>query len=223
MTHIRQIRKPPLLNPIEGLTFNEDRHLYRYQGEWLQTSISQVTDVDLKPAQRTAFEKYKHGPDGWAARGAAIHKCLNLHLLNQPQVYDDRWAPWVETLLTDKVFQNVTTLASEYSVCQRTDTESIGGTLDFLLAYDDDPSFLILGDLKTVSSAKGVSSRKPNLAQLGGYCKMLQIHWPKLHISQCVTVVSGPEKVKVREHDPQECLDAWEAALARWKALQPDW
>jgi hypothetical protein len=38
-----------------------------------------------------------------------------------------------------------------------------------------------------------------------------------------VTVVSGPEKVKVREHDPQECLDAWEAALDRWKALQPDW
>ena len=147
MAHIHQTRNPQfLLNPIEGLSFHEDRHLYRYQGEWLQASISQVTDVDLKPAQRTAFEKYKHGPDGWAARGSAIHKCLSLHLLNEPQAYEDRWSPWVETLLTHKVFQNVTTLASEYSVCQRTDTESIGGTLDFLLAYEDDPSFRILGD-----------------------------------------------------------------------------
>jgi hypothetical protein len=222
MAHIRQRRNPLLLNPIEGLTFHEDRHLYRYKGEWLSTSISQVTDVDLKPAQRAAFEKYKDGPDGWKIRGETIHKCLHLHLTGQPQAYDDKWSPWVETLLTDKVFQGVTTLASEYQLCLRTDTESIGGTLDFLLAYDDDPSFRILGDLKTVSSAKGVSSRKPNLGQLGGYLRMLQMHHPSLYVSQCITVVSGPEKVKVREHDPQECLDAWDAALARYQALQFD-
>ena len=211
-----------MLDPISELSFDSKRHLYSYKGEWLAHSVSAVTGVDITPQQRAGFEKYKHGPDGWAIRGQTIHDCLAKHLNGDCQIYDNKWSPWVETLLEDDLFKNVNLMASEYSLCLRNSSHSIGGTLDFLISYADDPTFLILGDLKTVSSKKAVSSRKAAASQLGGYLAMLNHHWPKIYISQCVTVISGPEKTKVIEQEPDECLEAWRGALTRFDALQPD-
>jgi hypothetical protein len=211
-----------MLDPIPELSFDSKRHLYSYKGEWLAHSVSAVTGVDITPQQRAGFEKYKHGPDGWAIRGQTIHDCLDKHLRGEPQIYDDKWSPWVETLLEDDLFKNVNLMASEYSLCLRNSSHSIGGTLDFLISYADDPTFLILGDLKTVSRKNAVSSRKAATEQLGGYLTMINQHWPKLYVSQCVTVVSGPEKCKVIEQEPDECLEAWRGALTRFDALQPD-
>jgi len=188
-----------MLDPIPELSFDSKRHLYSYKGEWLAHSVSAVTGVDITPQQRAGFEKFKHGPDGWAIRGQTIHDCLDKHLRGEPQV-----------------------MASEYSLCLRNSSHSIGGTLDFLISYADDPTFLILGDLKTVSRKNAVSSRKAATEQLGGYLTMINQHYPKLYVSQCVTVVSGPEKCKVIEQEPDECLEAWRGALTRFDALQPD-
>ena len=210
-----------MFDPIPELSFDSKRHLYFYKGEWLAHSVSVVTGVDITPQQRAGFEKYKHGPDGWAVRGKTIHDCLDKHLKGEPQIYDDKWSPWVETLLEDDLFKNVGLMASEYSLCLRNNSHSIGGTLDFLISYSDD-DFYILGDLKTVSSKKAVSCRKAATAQLGGYIAMLNHHWPKIYISQCVTVVSGPGRCRVIKQEPDKCLEAWRGALARFDALQPD-
>ena len=210
-----------MLDPIPELSFDSKRHLYSYKGEWLAHSVSAVTGVDITPQQRAGFEKYKHGPDGWAIRGQTIHDCLAKHLNGDCQIYDEKWAPWVETLLEDDLFKNVNLMASEYSLCLRDSSHSVGGTLDFLISYSDD-DFYVLGDLKTVSSKKAVSSRKAATAQLGGYLAMLNHHWPKLYISQCLTVISGPGKLKIIEQEPDECLEAWRGALTRFDALQPD-
>ncbi len=76
----------------------------------------------------------------------------------------------------------------------------------------------ILGDLKTVSSAKAVSSRKPATGQCGAYVKMLMQHYPQIVVSQCVTVVSGPNKVKVIKQEPENCINAWEEAYGLHQA-----
>lgn len=216
-----------MLKPIPDLVVDEKNHGYRYKGEWLATSVSEVTGIDITPVQRAAFEKYKHGPDGWAARGEAIHAAMRLHLLDEPQVYDDKWSPWVETLLEDSIFQGIELMASEYPLCLRSNTQSIGGTLDALWKLDIETEhvgspFVVLADLKTVSSAKAVSSRKPATAQLGGYASMLASHG-LCSVTQCVTIVSGPSKCKVIREDVQDCLDAWDEALGKYNALQPDW
>ena len=210
-----------VLDPIPDLTFLEASHSYQYKGNWLAATVSQVTSAELTPIQRASIERYRQGPDGWEARGNAVHKCLEQHLLGNPQVYDDKWAPWVETMLSDDFFSNVTTLASEYAVVLNAGSQHVGGTVDFILAYEDDPTFVILGDLKTVSSAKGVASRKKATEQLGGYA--LALEQAGIFVTQCVTAVSGPGKFKVKEQTPDECITAWREAWGRYEALQPDW
>lgn len=227
MDHVGQQRNPLMLNPIPDLVVDEANHGYWYRGEWLATSVSEVTGIDITPVQRAAFEKYKHGPDGWAARGDAIHKAMNKHLLDEPQVYDDKWSPWVETLLEDDIFKGINLMASEYPLCLRSDTNSIGGTLDALWSLDIDDGgvgspFVVLADLKTVSSKKAVSSRKPATSQLGGYAEMLLSHGLTA-VTECVTIISGPGKCKVIREDPQDCIDSWREQLGRYNALQPDW
>ena len=73
-----------------------------------------------------------------------------------------------------------------------------------------------------VSSKKAVSSRKSPLAQLGAYARMWQQWHPKVRITECVTVISGPEKCKVRRHSPEDdCIPAWEECWGKFQALQP--
>jgi hypothetical protein len=209
---------PPLLDPIPELDFYEGQHRYRWRGNWILNNVSDVLSDDLTPYAKSQIEKYKNGPDGWLVRGETIHRSLDRYLRSEVDMHDDKWSPWIDTLLSDDLFQGVETLATEYRVVDR--YNSVAGSFDFLLRYEDDPSFVILGDLKTVSSRKAVSGRKPATAQLGAYAKMLQQWHAKLTVTECVTVVSGPEKCKVIRQDPCECMNAWEEAWGRFQAKQ---
>jgi len=80
---------------------------------------------------------------------------------------------------------------------------------------------VILGDLKTVSSKKAIAARKPATAQLGAYMSCLAINQPSITVGMCVTVISGPEKVKCIKQDPEECVEAWEKAWGVFQATQP--
>ncbi len=45
---------------------------------------------------------------------------------------------------------------------------------------------------------------------------------PNVRITECVTVISGPEKCKVRRHSPEDdCIPAWEECWGKFQALQP--
>ena len=127
-------------------------------------------------------------------------------------MHDDRWSPWIDALTDDTLFKGIETLATEYRVVDR--YNSVAGSFDFLISSD---AGTFLGDLKTVSSRKAVSSRKPATAQLGAYVKMLQQWQPKLMVTQCVTVVSGPERCKVIRENPEDCINAWEEARGRFQ------
>ena len=218
-------RNPLMLDPVPELEFHEGLHRYRWRGEWLAHNVSDVLDVDMTPFKRAMIDKYKDGPDGWAARGTAIHKALELHLQNEPQIVDDKWSPWLDPLLDDPFFKGVETLATEYRVMDR--YKSLGGSFDFLIRLKEEglePSkqLVILGDLKTVSSRKAISSRAPATAQLGAYLSCLALNQPNITVGMCVTVVSGPEKVKFIKQDPEECLEAWGEAWGKFQATQPD-
>ena len=218
-------RNPLMLDPVPDLELHEPSHRYRWRGEWLAHNVSDVLNVDMTPFKRAMIDKYKDGPDGWAARGTAIHKALELHLLGEPQIVDDKWSPWLDPLLDDPFFKGVETLATEYRVMDR--YKSLGGSFDFLIRLKEEglePSkqLVILGDLKTVSSKKAIAARKPATAQLGAYCSLLSLCQPSVTVGMCVTVVSGPEKCNVIKQDPEECLDAWQQSWDRFSIEQPD-
>ena len=105
--------------------------------------------------------------------------------------------------------------------------KSLGGSFDFLIRLKEEglePSkqLVILGDLKTVSSKKAIAARKPATAQLGAYMSCLNLVQPSLTVGMCVTVISGPEKVKCIKQDPEECLAAWQSSWDRFSVEQPD-
>ncbi len=168
------------------------------------------------------MERYKNGPKGWAARGSAIHKVLEHHLKGEPCVHDEQWSPWIEPLLNESLFNRIRLHACEYRLVD--EARSMGGSFDFLVELDEPgvSGLMILGDLKTVSSAGALKRRKPATAQLGAYLGMLQQHHPDLRVDQCVTVVSGPEGCRVIREDPADCRAAWEDMWARYELDQPD-
>ncbi len=218
MPRLQRIRNPfvrQLLDPVPGLKFYPLQHKYRLFGEWLPWNVSTVLSWDMAPAQRAAIERTRGGPDGWEIRGRTLHRVLERYLLGEPDIVDDRWTPWIEPLLDQPLFKGVEVLAVEYPVCDK--IKRVGGSLDFLLRRGDS---VILGDLKTVSSKKGVSSRRPATAQLQAYHSFLcSSH--RLFVTDMVTVVCGPDKTVVRETDPNGWQE-WEDAWGRFHATQPD-
>ena len=220
MPRLQRIRNPfvrQLLDPVPGLEFYELQHKYRLNGEWLPYNVSTVLSWDMSPAQRAAIERTREGPDGWEIRGWTLHRVLKRHLLGEPDIVDDRWTPWIEPLLDQPLFKGVEVLAVEYPICDK--IKRVGGSLDFLLRRGDS---VILGDLKTVSSKKVVSSRKPATAQLAAYQSMLASLHPRLMITDLVTVVCGPERTRIINSDAETAWQQWEEAWGRFHATQPD-
>nr|BAR24760.1 DNA replication factor Dna2-like nuclease [uncultured Mediterranean phage uvMED]BAR24863.1 DNA replication factor Dna2-like nuclease [uncultured Mediterranean phage uvMED] len=207
-----------MLDPVPGLEFfGGHHHRYRLKGEWLPYNVSTVLSWDMPAAQRAAIERTKEGPDGWEIRGRTLHRVLERHLLGEPDIVDDRWTPWIEPLLDQPLFKGVEVLAVEYPICDK--IKRVGGSLDFLLRRGDS---VLLGDLKTVSSKKGVSSRKPATAQLAAYQSMLASLHPRLMITDLVTVVCGPERTRIISSDAETAWQQWEEAWGRFHATQPD-
>lgn len=211
-----------MLSPIPELLLDETYHRYSYRGELLARSVSEVVGYQLTDSQRAGMERYKNGPKGWAARGAAIHKVLEHHLKGEPCVHDEMWEPWIQPLLDESLFNRIQLHACEYRLVD--EARSMGGSFDFLVELDEPGAsgLMVLGDLKTVSSAQALKRRKPATAQLGAYLGMLQQHHPDLRVDQCVTVVSGPEGCRVIREDPEDCRAAWEDIWSRYELDQPD-
>ena len=210
-----------MLAPIPDLLFDEPAHRYCHRGDWFPVSVTRVIS-DLSPAAARQIAKTKDGPDGWAARGTAIHKALEDHLLGIASggmtgvIYDNRWSEWVEPLLECWLFDGCEVLACEYSVCDP--VKRVAGSFDFLLRTKQ--GSLVLGDLKTISSAAALRNRKPADAQLGAYAAMLSRWHPKLVVDRCVTVVAAPGETEVKPSDVDTCVAAWLDAWGRYEAEQ---
>tara|TARA_R100001460_G_scaffold57903_2_gene97702 strand:- start:1002 stop:1640 length:639 start_codon:yes stop_codon:yes gene_type:complete len=211
-----------MLEPLADLQLFEASHLYRYKGDWLNCSVSEVVGGDLTPFARQMIQQTKDGPEGWAERGKSIHEWLRGFLTGEPVETDERWKPWTDVLAKQEIFSDNEVLACEYLICDP--ERSVGGQLDFLVRTIDVETgwhSVTLGDLKTVKTTSALSGRKPATAQLGAYLRMLNEHH-RLYINKCVTVISAPGRCKIIEKDPDECYLAWDEAWARYSAGQPD-
>ena len=202
-----------MLEPIPGLEFFEESHRYRLNGEWLAHNVSDVVDMDMTPFKRSMIAKYKDGEDGWAIRGKTVHDWCEEWLNGKDTEVSEKWEAWIEALRDEKFFEGAETLATEYRVVDP--AKSCAGSLDFLLRKN---GIIYVGDLKTVSSKKGVSGRKFCSVQLGAYASFLsrQGVFPDM----AVMVVVGPEKVKVIEQSVGSCLEAWSDAWGKFQAKQ---
>ena len=69
-----------MLEPVPGLEFFPGPHRYRMDGLWVPHSVTQVLSFDMSPSKREAIERTKGGPDGWEARGNAVHSALDQYL-----------------------------------------------------------------------------------------------------------------------------------------------
>ena len=218
MHRIRNLFVRQLLDPVPGLEFYPDpHHRYRYKGEWLPYTVTQVLDHDLKPIVREFFEKTKHGPDGWKVRGDFVHKNWADYLKGKDLVYDEKWAPWIDTLLAEPLLQDITPLAVEQPLLNT--IKRVGGTPDAIFVKGDD---IYIADLKTVGKKERVSSRKPALAQLGAYLEFAASCYHGVYVTKLVTIIAGPGKCKVRFSELQQATDAWQDAWGRFSVLQPD-
>ena len=204
-----------MLDPVPELEFFKIPHRYRFCGEWLAHSVSDVLDIELTPFKRAMIDKYKDGPDGWAIRGDTIHEWLDGFLKGDTLQVPEKWNEWIDALLREDFFDDAEVMATEYRVVDP--GRSCAGSFDFLLKKD---GYIQIGDLKTVSSKKAVATRKPATAQLGAYASMLsrQGIYPDIG----VTLVVGPEKVKLIEQSVGTCLEAWEEAWDKFQVTQPD-
>lgn len=206
-----------MLDPIPDLEFNPIVHRYAYKGEWLPNSVTQIaspkTALEMERINQT-----KDGPDGWEARGNAVHAALEKHVLGQPVIYDQRWGDWINPLCDHWLFQKHKVFATEHALVSP--KWRVAGSFDGLI--ETSKGSLVLYDLKTVSSAKAAKTREPARAQLGAYSLMLLDNY-SIAVDLCVTVVSGPGVVEWKAEKPDECHCAWLDAYDCWKLLQPDW
>lgn len=211
-----------MLQSDSRLHFNEALHRYSYDGVWLHNSVTRVIS-DLTPEAKAQIEATKGGPDGWEARGNAVHKACEQHLLylagerKDGIIIPDKWAEWIEPMLDHWLWEGCVVEAVELRLCD--ESLSLGGSFDFLISDRDGQ--LVLGDLKTVRTKKAVDSRKPATAQLGAYVQMLNKSH-KVFVNKCVTLVAGPGKTRLITEDPDFCTDEWLKCLEKFQARQTD-
>ena len=162
----------PDARKVPGLEFFPGPHRYRKDGLWVPHSVTQVLSFDMSPSKREAIERTKDGPNGWEARGNAVHSALDQYLSamklqnGHGVIYDDRWADWIDPLLDHPIFKGVEVLATEYAVYDK--QKNCAGSFDFLLrTTSSEDKRVILGDLKTVSSKKSFSGPKASRRAVG--------------------------------------------------------
>jgi hypothetical protein len=205
----------PLLPPIPDLEFHPDAHRYRYQGDWLPWSTTQIVS-DLTPEAKAHIERTKDGPNGWAIRGTTIHGWLESHLLGEAEASHGDFSAWIEALRGCWLWKDCEVLAVEYRLCDP--LKRVAGSFDFLLRTGK--GTVVLGDLKSVGSAPAAKSRKTADAQLGSYVHMLAVHHPNITVERCVTVVSGPGVCEVKSSEVDACCEAWVNAWERFSDEQ---
>jgi len=205
----------PLLQPLERLRFDPAAHRYAWDDVWLPYSTTQVVS-DLTPQAKAQIERTKDGPNGWAIRGSTIHGWLESNLLGEAEASHGDFTDWIEALRDCWLWEDCEPLAVEYRLCDP--RKRVAGSFDFLLRTAK--GTVVLGDLKSVSSAPAAKSRKTADSQLGSYVHMLALHHPTITVERCVTVVSGPGVCEVKASQPDACVEAWLDAWERFQVEQ---
>ena len=202
-----------LLDPIQGLEFNEEKHRYRYNGKWIVSSPTGILSHDMPDYVKQKIESTR---DTWEPRGNTIHSCLEQYLLGAAELDPGDYADWWEPLKQCWLWKDATVMGVELRLVDP--KASIAGSTDFLIKTAK--GAVVLGDLKTCSSESATKKRKGADEQLGAYLKMLNSNYSNVMVDKCVTVVSGPGLCRVIAAEPDDCSRKWDEALERYRAAQ---
>ena len=208
---------PALLQPIPDLEFHEEIHRYRYQGDWIPWSISRIAQP-LSPEDRANIDLYKDGPLGWEARGNWVHAAAEAKLKGEerPEDLDMLYQGWGQALDECWLLKDCEVLATEFCLVDK--RGRYAGSFDALLKTSKGSVSLV--DFKSVSSVKSMKTRKPALAQLGGYASMLLDWAPHITIDKLVTCVIAPGESRVISSEVNDGLIAWGDAWDTFKLLE---
>ena len=228
-------RTPPMphpahwLPPIPGLFRTDPEHRYQLNGTVFPVSVTGVLAC-MKTSY--AMERIEATRDVWAPRGSQTHRALELFLNEQygdelQELAGGDHAEWIQPLISHDRWAGLRVIASERPTCcvQR----GVAGTFD--LAYEDSslpslkrPSWAsqgpprVLADLKTLGES---GSSYSTAAQLGGYMALEATHGTWYDYGQTIWARPGQTTFSPL-YSRAECLTAWAAAWACWRAIQAD-
>ena len=203
-----------MLQPIEGLEFDEASHRYRYKGKWLSTSPTGVLGISMNEHTKRKIEETKHI---WEPRGNTCHQWLEHFLTGAAELDPGDYAEWIEPLRDCWLWKGCTVLASELRLVD--EERNMGGSVDFIIKTGKTGAVTI-GDLKTVNSRKAAEQRSPATAQLGSYIRMFSQHYGHIFIEKAVTVVAAPGYTRVIVSDVDTCSVHWEDAFDIYRMHQ---
>ena len=214
-----QSKSPPLvtsLPPIPHLEFFPDIHRYRFQGNWINHSITTVVS-DKTPAQ---MKRIMSTRSEWEPRGNTVHACLENFLLHgdpgDPGAYDE----WVGPLTAHPIWNTWEPVAVEGRLVDP--RHSIAGSFDAVLRHKDNGN-LVIADLKTQSSEH--SKPRDISPQLGGYLNLIDINYPEVagRINRGIAIWARPGSTAITTFEAADCIDNYLAARSLFLSKQPVW
>jgi hypothetical protein len=213
------------LPPIPGLHRRDPEHRYWLGDVEFPVSVTGVTGVKSD----YAMERIEATRATWEPRGNSCHRALELFLQlehsDQPSLDSDSeelisllhgdYHDWIAPLLTHDRWSQLQIIASEMAVaCTQ---RRVAGCFD--LAFIDEAGRTILADLKSLGENGSTYS---TAAQLGGYAALLKASHGVV-VDACQTIWCRPGSTVFSPlYSRQECLLAWAAAWATWRARNPD-
>jgi hypothetical protein len=205
------------LEPLEGLE-RDPSHRYRLGGHVFPVS---VTGVLAAQKSAIALERIEATRADWEPRGVTTHRALEL-AATVPGWHPDDWPacwPWIDwiwPLLTHPLWQGVKLCASEMGLYSL--ELDVAGTFDgaYLVPKPGGGWDRILFDLKTQGRAD--SGAYCTRAQLGGYITLAAEHG--IHFDGAATLWARPGRARVTVYGAAECREAWQAALASYRAVE---
>ena len=208
---------PEPIQPIPGLEFFEGPHKYRYLGEWIPYSMTQVTkgrdSYFTKTLALPPDDPERINLEAAIKRGNAVHKALEQFNLGQGITPND-YGEWIEPVITNDFWSRWRPVPGgvELSLIDPRPSHRIAGRCDLLVYNIDDPQQIAIVDYKTQKhrNSRTYSCRK----QLGGYIN-LSLQMPqtrRLKITQAFVIWCRPGHAAFEPQDTALCVMDYIAA-----------
>ena len=206
------------LPPIPGLSRQDPEHRYLLTrpGQPDRHFPVSITGVLAVMKSAYAMERIEATRAVWEPRGNTCHLALETFLQGRLDELEPlaagEYADWVVPLITHPRWAEVEVIASERPTCCL--RRNISGTYDCGLV--EPGGRRVLADLKSLGESGSTYS---TAAQLGGYMA-LEATWG-IHYDAGQTIWARPGKTTWSPlYSRSECLAAWAAAWATYRALQ---
>ena len=213
------------VDPIPELEFFEEQHAYRYQGEWIPFSMTQVCK-----GNNTYFSDTQALPDDHPdkirlnealTRGSAVHDFMEAWAKGET-LPEHPYIDWTNSCISDPFWDRWSPVSGgvELSLIDPRPQFRIAGRCDIILR-NTETGELAMADYKTQSSRQ---SRPYNVKpQLGGYLNLCDQHANTRHlgINRCFAIWIRPGNTHFQPLDGEDCIQEYLAARKTFFDQQP--